>query len=292
MKSGLTLALPKGRLLDPAIEPLRARGERPIIEWRKRTSKRITRRWTGDPVAEAGRRAGLRDLRRGRPRDRRQGHPARAGARRLRAARPRLRLLPAGGGRAEELWERDDPAKWSWVRVATKYPRLTEQYFSERGVQVEIVRLDGSIELAPLVGLAERIVDLVQSGGDAARQRPRGGRRDHAVDRPPDRQPRLHEDGVRGRHPAHRRDARAEPPPGAVTVRTLDARALGVDAVVARDRRPSTAAESTAVDEILAAVRARGDAALLDHTARFDASAPPLRRTSRSRAPSSSAAAR
>jgi ATP phosphoribosyltransferase len=63
-----------------------------------------------------------------------------------------------------ELWERDDPAKWSWVRVATKYPTLTERYFSERGIQVEIVRLDGSIELAPLVGLAERIVDLVQSG--------------------------------------------------------------------------------------------------------------------------------
>jgi ATP phosphoribosyltransferase len=48
--------------------------------------------------------------------------------------------------------------------VATKYPRLTEEYFSNRGVQVEIVHLDGSIELAPLVGLAERIVDLVQSG--------------------------------------------------------------------------------------------------------------------------------
>jgi ATP phosphoribosyltransferase len=63
-----------------------------------------------------------------------------------------------------ELWERDDPTKWSLVRVATKYPRLTEEYFSERGVQVEIVRLDGSIELAPLIGLAERIVDLVQSG--------------------------------------------------------------------------------------------------------------------------------
>jgi len=62
------------------------------------------------------------------------------------------------------LLERDDPAKWSWVRVATKYPRLTEEYFSDRGVQVEIVHLDGSIELAPLVGLAERIVDLVQSG--------------------------------------------------------------------------------------------------------------------------------
>ena len=63
-----------------------------------------------------------------------------------------------------ELWERDDPARWSWVRVATKYPRLTEEYFSERGIQVEMVKLDGSIELAPLVGLAERIVDLVQSG--------------------------------------------------------------------------------------------------------------------------------
>jgi ATP phosphoribosyltransferase len=64
----------------------------------------------------------------------------------------------------KDLLERDDPSKWSWVRVATKYPRLTEQYFSGRGIQVEIVRLDGSVELAPLVGLAERIVDLVQSG--------------------------------------------------------------------------------------------------------------------------------
>ena len=64
----------------------------------------------------------------------------------------------------KQLWERDDPSKWSWVRVATKYPVLTERYFSERGIQVEMVRLDGSIELAPLVGLADRIVDLVQSG--------------------------------------------------------------------------------------------------------------------------------
>jgi ATP phosphoribosyltransferase len=62
------------------------------------------------------------------------------------------------------LWERDDPTRWSWVRVATKYPNLTRRYFSERGIQVEVVRLDGSIELAPAAGLAERIVDLVQSG--------------------------------------------------------------------------------------------------------------------------------
>src|SRR5262249_6817729 len=63
-----------------------------------------------------------------------------------------------------ELWERDDPSRWSWLRVATKYPTLAERYFSERRIQVEIVRLGGSIELAPLVGVAERIVDLVQSG--------------------------------------------------------------------------------------------------------------------------------
>ncbi|MEK7370149.1 MAG: ATP phosphoribosyltransferase [candidate division NC10 bacterium] len=73
----------------------------------------------------------------------------------------RCRLVVA---EPRDLWERDDPAKWSWVRVATKYPTLTERYFSERGIQVEMIRLDGSIELAPLVGLAERIVDLVQSG--------------------------------------------------------------------------------------------------------------------------------
>jgi ATP phosphoribosyltransferase len=48
--------------------------------------------------------------------------------------------------------------------VATKYPTITERYFAARGVQVEIIKLYGSIELAPLVGLAERIVDLVSTG--------------------------------------------------------------------------------------------------------------------------------
>lgn len=58
----------------------------------------------------------------------------------------------------------DDPAAWSSLRVATKYPRLTERHFSQKGIQVEIVALAGSIELAPAMGLAERIVDLVDSG--------------------------------------------------------------------------------------------------------------------------------
>jgi ATP phosphoribosyltransferase len=50
------------------------------------------------------------------------------------------------------------------VRVATKYPNVTMEYFNARGIPVEIIYLSGSIELAPLLGLADRIVDLVESG--------------------------------------------------------------------------------------------------------------------------------
>lgn len=52
----------------------------------------------------------------------------------------------------------------SKIRIATKYPRISERYFNKRGVPVEIVKLYGSIELAPVVGLADRIVDLVETG--------------------------------------------------------------------------------------------------------------------------------
>ena len=63
-----------------------------------------------------------------------------------------------------ELSRDDDPAGWTSIRIATKYPNFTERYFTGKGVQVEIIKLYGSIELAPLVGLSERIVDLVSSG--------------------------------------------------------------------------------------------------------------------------------
>ncbi|MBB6450339.1 ATP phosphoribosyltransferase [Geomicrobium halophilum] len=49
-------------------------------------------------------------------------------------------------------------------KIATKYPNIATQYFKEQGEQVEVIRLSGSIELAPLVGLADRIVDIVSSG--------------------------------------------------------------------------------------------------------------------------------
>jgi ATP phosphoribosyltransferase len=63
-----------------------------------------------------------------------------------------------------ELSRSDDPAGWTSIRIATKYPNFTERYFTSKGVQVEIIKLYGSIELAPLVGLSERIVDLVSTG--------------------------------------------------------------------------------------------------------------------------------
>ncbi len=63
-----------------------------------------------------------------------------------------------------ELRRGDDPANWSNIRVATKYPNITERFFAAKGIQVELIKLYGSIELAPLVGLSERIVDLVSTG--------------------------------------------------------------------------------------------------------------------------------
>lgn len=51
-----------------------------------------------------------------------------------------------------------------YPRIATKYPHVAEKYFKERGQQVEVIRLNGSIELAPLIGLADRIVDIVSTG--------------------------------------------------------------------------------------------------------------------------------
>jgi len=56
------------------------------------------------------------------------------------------------------------PARWTTRRVATKYPNITERYFLRKGLPVEIIKLSGTIELAPLVGLADQIVDIVDTG--------------------------------------------------------------------------------------------------------------------------------
>lgn len=63
-----------------------------------------------------------------------------------------------------ELAKQDDPSRWSHVRVATKYPRLTTRHFAARGVHAECLVLSGAMELAPRLGLCRRIVDLVATG--------------------------------------------------------------------------------------------------------------------------------
>jgi ATP phosphoribosyltransferase len=63
-----------------------------------------------------------------------------------------------------ELSERDDPRRWSHVRVATKYPNVTRRHFAARGVQAECIKLNGAMELAPQLGLCQVIVDLVSTG--------------------------------------------------------------------------------------------------------------------------------
>jgi len=50
------------------------------------------------------------------------------------------------------------------LRIATKYVKSTQRYYADRQEQVEIIKLYGSMELAPLVGLADRIVDVVDTG--------------------------------------------------------------------------------------------------------------------------------
>jgi ATP phosphoribosyltransferase len=58
----------------------------------------------------------------------------------------------------------EEPQSWSHLPIATKYPEITRRHFAARGVQAECIKLNGAIELAPLLALSRHIVDLVQTG--------------------------------------------------------------------------------------------------------------------------------
>jgi ATP phosphoribosyltransferase len=58
----------------------------------------------------------------------------------------------------------DDPRTWSRVRVATKYPNIARRHYAARGINADVVHLNGAMELAPGLGLARLIVDLVATG--------------------------------------------------------------------------------------------------------------------------------
>ncbi len=60
--------------------------------------------------------------------------------------------------------EYDDLDSRTQIRVATKYPKITLDHFQRKGIQAEIIKLYGSIEIAPILGLSDRVVDLVETG--------------------------------------------------------------------------------------------------------------------------------
>ncbi len=162
----IAVALPKGRLLIDALQLFEGMGiscvrgfsdsRRLICEDRERQLRFLTLRPADIPtyVEHGAADMGIvgKDQLLEQHRDIYEPLDLRFGACRLVVAEP------------AELCEKDDPRSWSYLRVATKYPNLAEQFFSRKGIQAEIIKLTGSLELAPLVGLAERIVDLVATG--------------------------------------------------------------------------------------------------------------------------------
>lgn len=72
----------------------------------------------------------------------------------------RCRLMMA----VPEATRRPNLTDYAHTRAATKYPNCAKRYFDKLGIQVELVKLNGSIELGPIVGLSESIIDIVETG--------------------------------------------------------------------------------------------------------------------------------
>jgi ATP phosphoribosyltransferase len=84
-------------------------------------------------------------------------------------ARDLLEPLDLGIGRcrmivAERADARIDDRAQIHLRIATKYPRITRAYLHDKAITAEVIKLSGAIELGPLTGLCERIVDITQTG--------------------------------------------------------------------------------------------------------------------------------
>lgn len=60
--------------------------------------------------------------------------------------------------------KRESLKDYAYTRVATKFPHIAEQFFTSQGMQMEYIKLNGSIELGPIIGLSESIVDIVETG--------------------------------------------------------------------------------------------------------------------------------
>jgi ATP phosphoribosyltransferase len=164
MSEGITIALSKGKLLDPTLELFRQAGytgyhvraddRRLILEFPEHGHRVLIVRPSDVPAYVEYGAADLgvvgKDVLLEQSPDVYEPVDLNLGVCRLVVARPN----------GPQLGQRMS----SKLRVATKYPTITERYFNQQGLPVELIKLYGSIELAPLVGLADRIVDLVETG--------------------------------------------------------------------------------------------------------------------------------
>ncbi|MBI5178915.1 MAG: ATP phosphoribosyltransferase [Nitrospinae bacterium] len=162
----ITVAIPRGRNLKPTVELLRRGGidfsaalsdsRKLIFDDKNTNSRAIIVRDTDIPVYVENGAADIGVA--GKDQLEEQGKPI-------------YEMLDLGYGACRlvlaepaKLREHDDPTRWTNIRVATKFTNLATRYFNDRGIHVEVIKLYGSIEIAPLVGLSERIVDLVSTG--------------------------------------------------------------------------------------------------------------------------------
>jgi ATP phosphoribosyltransferase len=163
----ITLALSKGRIFDDILPLLKAAGIE-VLDDPEKSRKLIldtnqTRRARG--AGARHRRAHLCAVRRRRPRRGRQGHLLESGSQGL--YQP-LDLQIAKCRISVAVREDFDYAaavrQGSRLKVATKYVAIARDFFATKGVHVDLIKLYGSMELAPLTGLADAIVDLVSTG--------------------------------------------------------------------------------------------------------------------------------
>ena len=165
MKDTITIALPKGRLLNTSIalfsklgllpRGLKANSRKLLFEdSRKCIRMMIVRAVDVATYVEYGA-ADLgivgKDVLLEQTPDVYEPIDLRFGACRIVVAGPKTAAVAPSGSSAK-------------LKIATKYPRIADRYFNEQGLPVEIIRLSGAIELAPLIGLSEQIVDLITTG--------------------------------------------------------------------------------------------------------------------------------
>ncbi len=162
---GITIALPKGRILDGTLTLLKQigfdcqgfdEGRKLILDFPERHVRFLLLRGADIPtyVEYGAADMGIvgKDALLEQQKDIYEPLDLKFGLCRLVVAQPAERQRPTNA------------LHWSTLKVATTFPRLTEAHFYRKGMQVELIYLGGAVELAPLVGLSDLIVDLVQTG--------------------------------------------------------------------------------------------------------------------------------